>query len=237
MKNNVLTSIKEKLDSNGDITNLTVSVDDSLEFDVNGYHCVYFKEIIGSLIYNEPKTSKGNYQSLLKFCKDGQDEVKFALVNNNDPDQIYDWICHRIANPFKDPDLIGIVNKMKSEVDSLNLKFLSGDDRLVTVINEIEEYNYLRTDALAIQYNNIQTEDYIVFQVRKVLCQPGNPIIYSVKILNYTDGISSSECEYSPEDVINILKSQIVIKSMELSEKISDNSADYADLQERLSLV
>lgn len=233
----ILDQLKKKLEITQGVSNVDMSADETITFNFGKYDCAYYRAVRASLTRIEPGNDVDEEtHNVIKFLENGKSEeeaVKFILLNDEDPDQIYEWITRKLDNPVNDPELQEIAEKMKTKLEGLNISYLM-EDRNIAIVREVEEYNYSKILSVSVQYNTIQTEDFVLFQIKKLFTQPGTPILYLKKVIN-TDDREIEESEYDPSKVAECLKECIILKNMELMDVVEEDSPDYKELQERLN--
>ena len=242
MSNVLLEEVKAKLVAEGIGKNVKLGGDGLISFGVDKYEVNVWRANKQSLFFfdqtKKTEEERRMYFTVLQFMKTGEKKPceVFYLVNCDDSSQIVDWIKEKVNNPTEDRELFFKVKEIRQKVDELQLDFLM-KGKNTAISGEFEELGECRQRqrAVLLMYNDILTEDYMLFQAKRILDQPGEPILFNVRTINATD-INIEDKEFDINDVAGIVKKQIALKCMDLSEKVKEGSRDFTEIERRLAL-
>jgi hypothetical protein len=238
----ILEKLTNELTSRGIGTNVAANSDDTITMTVPGYDLKFVRQKKESLMFYDSSSTKTDEKkkktfNILRFTKTGEKapENCYYLHENDDVTKIASWIDSKIKNPTGDAELLAAVKKMKDAIDAMNIDFLI-TDRHTAISPEFEDFgDACRTRAVLIMYNDLVTEDYMILQAKRMISQPGEPILYILRTLDSTNTTMTEE-EFDPSGAADTVKVQIIMKCMELSDSVSEGSKEYEELQKRLNI-
>lgn len=237
----LLENVMNELISKGIGTDVKPSSDGAMiSFKSVGYNVILSRAKKETLFYYDStkKTDdeRRDYFMILQFIvpADKKPKVVFYLHNNSNVDEIVDWVKEKSSNPVFDKELEETCTKILDAVKSLKLDFLD-KGRNTAISGEFEEYKAERLRSVLLCYNEIVGEDYICYEVRRNLALPGNPIILNMRCIDSTNNRVEDDI-FQIEDVAQLTKRQIIMKCMDLSEKVKKGSKDETELQRRLNI-
>lgn len=200
------------------------------------YDVTYTQEERECLVFLSTTEKKSSFGKL-EFTKKGEtkSKIKYALkLNSSTPKEVAEWIKGKIDHPERDPETLKKLEEFKTRVKNLNLDWIE-KDRSMNISPEFEELGKIRIASLAINYNDIITDDHMLLQIKTLLDQPGNPKLYLFKTVSFENNVTISEEEFDENNLENVIKRAIMFKYLDLSERAV--GGDEAKIKDRVEAL
>jgi hypothetical protein len=240
----VLKTVKDLILSNNIGTNPVDLVDGmSIQFDYPGTNGIVIKRTnrISLADYDTTKTTdeekkvKYNNLIILKGASNA-DSISFSMTGKNKAADIYSWVKDKLENQTYDEELLTMIKEIKSKAELSKANYLKTDVNSFHISREIEDFkNSFRYRSLVVKINEIVTEDYVIFSVRRSLKNPDEPVVL-VKSIVDTVSNTKLDQDFKIENVTSDIDSEVVFKGMETIDKLrGKKDEDLAnELEKRL---
>lgn len=225
---NIIEEVSKKLDF---ASNVQLNKTGRLSFDYGTLKCIYFRPETQSVEYYERKEIKYDVLKIKKSANDDNASMFYHVADKENVAEIVKWIKSCCENPNSDKDLEDRISQISKEIDSIDYLKKGKNSLSKYEFNENGEY---KVRSIIVAYNDIVTEDILIFSVKKDLST--GVIFQTYRTINHTDGVYTDREDFEISDVQKIAKTEVVMKSMDLLDKVDKGSANEKELEKRINI-